>query len=171
MTACKLGPGSCAQLGKGFESLQQMVNMEVTEPQTGFKIPTPAGIKRLTVNNIPQDYNDWKWLDTLKDFEDINVSVGGSGEETERCHVHDNKAEWIGVIDSDAAATLIHVFDNLAVERKKKVRRLWIIRKRNYRNYITYKDTKLMIFYAKCTQLDSSNFDRFLSCNVKFKCK
>ena len=95
--------------------------MEVTEPQTGPKIPTPARIKRLAVNNIPQDYDDWKWLDTLQDLEDIDVSVGGIGEETGRLHVHDVQAEWINITDGNAVPILVNVLSNLPNNFKEKV--------------------------------------------------
>ena len=118
MSACKL---SGEQLETVFKSLQHLDNTEVTEPQTGTKIPTPARIKRLTVNNIPQDYNDWKWLNTLQDFEDIDVSVGGIGEETGRLHVHDVQAEWINITDDNAVPILVNVLINLPTNFKEKV--------------------------------------------------
>ena len=121
MSACKFSSESCAQLQTGFKSLKHLDNMEVTEPQTGFKIPTPAGIKRLAVNNIPQDYNDWKWLDTLQDLEDIDVSVGDIGKETGRLYVHDCKAEWIKITDDNAVPILVNVLSNLPTNFQLKV--------------------------------------------------
>ena len=118
MSACKL---SGEQLETGFRSLQHMDNTEVTEPQTGFKIPTPARIKRLAVNNIPQYYSDWKWLNTLQHFEDIDVWVGGIGEETGRLHVHDVQAEWINITDNNAVPILVNVLSNLPTNFKDKV--------------------------------------------------
>ena len=118
MSACKL---SGEQLETGFRSLQHLDNKEVTEPQTGTKIPTPAGIKRLTVKNIPQDYSDWKWLDTLQHFEDIDVSVGGIGEERGHLHVHDFQAEWINITDNNAVPILVNVLSNLPANFKEKV--------------------------------------------------
>ena len=95
--------------------------MEVTEPQVGFKNHTPARIKRLTVKNIPQDYTDWKWVDTLQDLEDLDVSLGGIGEETRRLHVHDGKAEWINITDDNAVPILVNVLSNLPTNFKEKV--------------------------------------------------
>ena len=102
--------------------------MEVTEPQTGFEIPTPARIKILSVKNIPQDYNDWKWLNTLQDLEDLDVSVGGIGEETGRLHVHDGKAEWINITDDNAVPILVNVLSNLPTNYQPKVYTLGVKR-------------------------------------------
>ena len=116
MSACKL---SGEQLETCFKSLQHLDNKEVT------KIPTPARIKRLTVDNIPQDYSDWKWLNTLQHFEDIDVSVEGIGEETGRLHVHGVQAEWINITDDNAVPIIVNVLSNLPTNFKEKVYTGW----------------------------------------------
>ena len=49
------------------------------------------------------------------------MSVKGSTGDSGRLHVHDKKAELIEVIQSEAAITLLRVFDNLPQHVKTEV--------------------------------------------------
>ena len=118
---CKLNSDWCTRLEEGFRSLPYLGKLNITNPTAVERFPHTITTQHLTLKSIPPGSYDWKWLRTLHDLVDIDVSVIGSTTNTGRLHVHGDKAEWIEIITHDAVTTLTRVHDNLAEIIQTKV--------------------------------------------------
>ena len=118
---CKLTSEWCTRLEECVQSLPHLNTLNITKPTTVERFPHTTTIQRLTLKSIPPGSYDWKWLRTLHNLVDIDVSVRGSTRDIGRLHVHGDKAEWIGIIEDEAVRSLMGVQDNLPQYIRDKV--------------------------------------------------
>ena len=110
-------PGRLAEGLQSFSNLQQVT---ITDPTIVTSLPPLTNIQRLKFLGLPHECEEWAWLRSAQNLQDIEVSFKRteSSEEAESIHVKGEEATFSHTVTS----VTIDVVENLPLNMQIKVK-------------------------------------------------